>query len=494
MKNNIEGFVVYNKSDRKNKAFAVVSDSYECKAKSENIPSKFKKYIVPIEDKRFYEHNGIDIRGISRAMIRNFLNLKILEGGSTISQQLARNILRENSKTIERKVRETLKALKLEKSYSKNEILHLYFENVYFGKNLRGVRSASLHYFDKEPHSLTQKEILFLLTILRGPNYYINNIEIAKKRMLLLSKLLYENRSINNSQFNKLNSDSVKFSENKIIPLKAATIPYITETINYPKKTINSSIIPKAQNLANEFVKSSKYPISIVIIKEKKVIGFSSSYGADYPFIFKSNVGSTLKPFIYYFARKRGIPIDETFDSYKNNLNWNVREASLTKSIINLNEALFISNNNSFINIVEKIGLNETLSFLSNLLNIPLNELFPSSILGATKNGISLYELAINYNNFLNFNLDENKSELKVILNKIFREKIKINIDNAFLKTGTTNNDDERIAIINHAKTTYAILRNENPQNDSSKEGNFLDHIKKLFLPIFNSKNDYKWI
>ena len=150
MNDEIDGFVIYNKSENKSKAFAVVSENYECNAKFSNLPNQFKKFIVPIEDKRFFKHNGIDFRGISRAILRNSINLKVLEGGSTISQQLARNILRDNSRTIYRKIKESYKAINLENSFSKDEILNLYFDNVYFGKNLRGVRTASIFYFDKD--------------------------------------------------------------------------------------------------------------------------------------------------------------------------------------------------------------------------------------------------------------------------------------------------------------------------------------------------------
>ncbi|WP_162989976.1 biosynthetic peptidoglycan transglycosylase [Chryseobacterium sp. 6424] len=193
MDKNFDGFVIYTKTNNKNKAYAIVSENYECKAETSKIPEKFKKYIVPIEDKRFYNHNGIDLKGTTRALLRNFANLKVLEGGSTLSQQLARNLLKDNSKTLIRKIRETLIAFKLEYKYSKDEILNLYFNNVYFGKNLRGVRSASLFYFDKEPEKLNTNEIVFLITILRGPNYYLNNIEATIRRKNMLSELLYKN-------------------------------------------------------------------------------------------------------------------------------------------------------------------------------------------------------------------------------------------------------------------------------------------------------------
>lgn len=493
MNKEINGFVIYNQNNT-NKAFGIVSENYECKAKSIKIPEKLKEYIVPLEDKRFFEHKGVDYRGIARALIRNFQNMKVLEGGSTISQQLARNLLNENSKTINRKIRETFKALEIEKSHTKDQILDLYFENVYFGKNIRGIRSASLSYFDKEPERLTHSEILFLITILRGPNYYLSNLDKANKRLKLLSKLLYENQNINFNQLTKLNRRNIKIFSNKIIPIRNSSIPFIAKNIDYNTKTIISTLTDFHQKFADNFVRESKYPTSVIIIKNEKVVGFSSYYGSDYPFIFKSNVGSTLKPFIYYLAKKKGITNQRKFNSYSNNLNWKVREATYVKPQLHIDDALFYSNNNSFINISDEIGIDNTLEFLSKTLRTTSNELFPSTILGATKNGISLYELALTYNKFLSQDIDEEKQQLLKILNKIFKSKVKINIEDAFLKTGTTNDNTERLAIVQHADETYAFLRNENPENDSSKDGDIFKQLKRTFTNFFKPPKEYKWM
>lgn len=494
MKNDFDGFVIYNKVSKNNEVFAVVSENHECKAISTTIPKKFKEFIIPIEDKRFYTHNGIDLRGTTRALIRNFLNNKILEGGSTISQQLARNLLNDNSKTLQRKIKETWKAIKLENYFSKDEILDLYFNNVYFGKNFRGIRTASLHFFDKEPEKLSNKEILFLITILRGPNFYLNNIESTNNRFKMLSKLLFENKRISLNQYRKIRNKKVEICNNKISIVRNEVIPFITEKINQKEKKIISTLSHFYQNFAENFVKISKYPTSVIIIKNEKVIGFSSYYGSDYPFLFKSNVGSTLKPFIYYFAKKKGITNSIKFESYSNSLGLNIKEASLVNQKLNIDEALFYSNNNSFINISERIGMDETLNYIKDIFEFSEEEIFPSTILGATKYGISLFQLTLAYNKFLSHNIDNNKKDLLNVLNKIFKTKLNIDIENAFLKTGTTNQNKERLAIIHHAEITYGFLRNENLENDSSKEGNIFQNIRKAFIKIIETPKDYKWI
>src|SRR5690606_13094411 len=152
---------------------------------------------------RFYQHKGLDFRGISRAILVNIKENKITQGGSTITQQLARNLLRDNSKTLTRKVKEALKAYSLEAKHSKDEIIDLYFNNIYFGRNLRGIRAAGLYYFGKELNRLSHVELVALLTILRGPNYYINHLDKAYLRFQSISKTLLEKRLISKNRFDK---------------------------------------------------------------------------------------------------------------------------------------------------------------------------------------------------------------------------------------------------------------------------------------------------
>src|SRR5690606_28451688 len=116
------------------------------------------------------------------------------------------------------------------------------------------------------------------------------------------------------------------------------------------------------------------------------------------------------------------------------------REAEYRESNLTLDQALFYSNNNAFINAVSKIGIELTLNHLSEVLNRDVSEFFPSSILGATKNGITLYELGLAYSTFFSKeSLSAAKKDCLSVLNKIFKEKLNLDVENAFLKTGTTN-------------------------------------------------------
>lgn len=169
-----------------------------------------------------------------------------------------------------------------------------------------------------------------------------------------------------------------------------------------------------------------------------------------------------LKPFLYCHLRDNGISQYEKFNAVKNDLNWEVREVGYYKSQLNLKEALYYSNNNSFINAAHKINIESSLKFLENTFNRKHGEFYASSILGATTNGISLFELAFAYSSFfVPSTLSDSKIECLSILNKIFIDKLGSIVENAFLKTGTTNGNKERFAILGNPELTFAVLRNE---------------------------------
>ncbi len=495
MKDELDGYVVYCKDSDKETPLGVVSDSYDCQAVSNYVPSRLKNFLIEIEDRRFYSHSGIDLKGISRAIIENLKAGSIIQGGSTISQQLARNIIHDTRRTLTRKVKETIKAIQIEKQYSKDEILNLYFSNVYFGKNIWGLRAAGLFYFGKEVEKLTQPELIYLLTILRGPNYYSKRTEIALDRYKTINNILYDRKVISKNRFQKNIKSKPTITETQLSSFKKASIAYITNRIDEKRKTIISTIDLKTQEFAKRFVAESKYPVSIVALKKGEIIGFASTYGTDYPFISKSNVGSTLKPFLYCHLRNNGISEFEKFDSFKNNLDWEVREVGYYNSKLNIQEALLYSNNNAFLNAANKIGFETNLKFLADIFNKPETDFFPSSILGATKSGISLYELALAYSNYFSSNnLTDTKVECLTILNKIFYEKLGLKIENAFLKTGTTNDNKERYAVLGNAELTFAVLRNHNEINDRSKEGGFMNHISRNIFSMFKTNKNYQWI
>lgn len=262
MDKELEGYVIYCKDANREIPFGVVSDTFECKATSGFIPTKLKDFLVQIEDKRFFKHNGIDLKGISRALFENIKAGKIVQEGSTITQQLARNILKDNSKTVSRKLREIIKAIQLEYRFSKEEIINLYFNNVYFGKNLRGIRTAGLYYFGKEVEKLNQSELLYLLTILRGPNYYLKRPEITREKYNFISNTLHQRKLISKSRNQKNIKTTLNLKESQLQNIKSVSIPFITEQTDYKQKKILSTIDIKIQTFVKQFVIDSKYPVS----------------------------------------------------------------------------------------------------------------------------------------------------------------------------------------------------------------------------------------
>jgi penicillin-binding protein 1A len=139
------------------------------------VPKLVKNAFIAAEDKSFYDHGGLDFQGIARAalfMAQNYGTGKRPQGASTITQQVAKNFLLTNEATFQRKIKEALLALKMERTYSKDKILELYLNDIYLGFAAYGVAAASLLYFDKSVHELTPAEAAYLAALPKGPNNY----------------------------------------------------------------------------------------------------------------------------------------------------------------------------------------------------------------------------------------------------------------------------------------------------------------------------------
>ena len=136
------------------------------------IPDTLQKSFVVMEDKDFYKHKGIDFKAIIRAVIANTENDEIVQGASTITQQLAKNIFLSQEVTWQRKVKEIFVAWDLEKKYTKDQILEFYLNNIYFSNGYYGVGAAARGYFDKEVSELTVAEQVFIAAIPNNPTRY----------------------------------------------------------------------------------------------------------------------------------------------------------------------------------------------------------------------------------------------------------------------------------------------------------------------------------
>lgn len=152
--------------------------------KLDQVPKNLQDAFVAVEDNRFYDHIGVDPRGIARAIWANLRGRTVSEGGSTITQQLAKNAYLTQDRTLKRKIQEVFLALRLEHQYTKSEILELYLNQIYFGQGAYGVQAAARTYFGKDVEDLTLNECAMLAGIPKSPNYYspLNNLQAAQER------------------------------------------------------------------------------------------------------------------------------------------------------------------------------------------------------------------------------------------------------------------------------------------------------------------------
>ncbi len=169
----------------------------------DSIPEYFKKALVAVEDRKFYKHWGVDVARVFKAAVKNLLAGGIKEGASTITMQLARNLFLTHKTTLERKVQEAYLAVKLEETFTKEEILEKYANTVCFGRGAYGLLVASKIYFDKSPKDLTLSECAFLVGILKNPEKYngYRDYEAAIARRNLVLRLMRDQGFISESEW-----------------------------------------------------------------------------------------------------------------------------------------------------------------------------------------------------------------------------------------------------------------------------------------------------
>ena len=159
------------------------------------LPKMYVNAVISVEDKRFYKHNGIDIIAICRAVINDIKAMSYVEGGSTITQQLAKNMYFTQEKIMERKIAEVFMAWKIEANYSKEDIFELYVNSIYFGNGYYTVKEACKGYFNKDISEMTDYECIMLAGIPNAPSVYAPtvNLELAKQRQKQVMDKMIEN-------------------------------------------------------------------------------------------------------------------------------------------------------------------------------------------------------------------------------------------------------------------------------------------------------------
>ena len=201
--------------DRNGKVASNVATNRTKGVKIEDLPKYVPNAVVAIEDERFYEHGGFDIKGIARAFFSNLFVGQITGGGSTLTQQLTKNALLSPERTYKRKAEELFLAVKIEKVYSKNEILQMYLNQVYFGSGAWGISNASKKYFDKNITDVSVSEAAMLAGLLHSPNYLdpYKNYDLAMKRRNTVLSKMKELGLINSSQYNKAKKEKIRLHD-----------------------------------------------------------------------------------------------------------------------------------------------------------------------------------------------------------------------------------------------------------------------------------------
>ena len=311
------------------------------------IPLVMQEASIAAEDSNFYSHRGLDFTGIIRAFWVNFRSGKTLQGASTITQQLAWNLFLTKEKTLQRKIKEAILSIRLEKIYSKEQILEMYLNMIYFGHGAWGIHSASLLYFNREPSELDLSEAALLAGIVKGPEYYtpLRHPERASERQAyVLGRMIHEGM-ITSEQAQAAQKIELDFQTLKKPAIMFDEAPYFISHILFEQllPTYGSDMVYRGglrihttldldvQYAAEEAIKGLKSEGAIVAIDPGTGEILAMVGGKDFEQSKFNRAtqafrqpGSSFKPFVYTAALLKGLrPVDHILDapvSYDNGI------------------------------------------------------------------------------------------------------------------------------------------------------------------------------
>ena len=390
---------------------------------------------ISIEDKHFYNHVGFDYLRIMKAMTVNIKNMKNLEGASTITQQLAKNLFLDFDKTWERKIEEAWLTIKLESNFTKNEILEGYLNTINYG-GVFGIENASIYYFGKSAKDLNLAEASILAGIPKSPSYYspITNYNNAKMRQKIILNAMVNNKFINESEKEQAISEKLnivgkyeKNNSNTLMYYQDAVIKELNSIKSIPKSFIKTGGLKIYTNLdlntqidlennIEKYLKNDQdLQVASVMVNPNNgkiiaLIGGRNYKKSEFNRAIESKrqVGSTLKPFLYYSALENGFTASTTFNSSKTTFVFSNDEKYSPKNYgdiyankdITMAAALAYSDNiyavkthlflgeNNLVNMLNRIGITSNLS--------PV----PSLALGTSE--INIIDMTSSYSVFAN--------------------------------------------------------------------------------------------
>ncbi|WP_078548331.1 transglycosylase domain-containing protein [Litchfieldia alkalitelluris] len=240
----------------------------------DDVPDYVQNAFVAVEDTRFYQHHGIDIRSITRALYKDIMAGSKVEGGSTITQQLAKNVFLTSDKTWLRKTKEVVIALNLEKKYSKSKLLEMYLNRIYFGHGAYGIQAASKLYFNKNVNDLTAEEGALLAGIPKAPSTYspILNLDNAKNRRDLILSIM-EDRGFLTAE------EAVRY-QGRVVTLNVHQDTSAPELMTYIDMVFNEA--KTLYGLSNEELLRGGYTITVPLKREVQDIAYQLFQNSSY--------------------------------------------------------------------------------------------------------------------------------------------------------------------------------------------------------------------
>ncbi|QIP03345.1 transglycosylase domain-containing protein [Bradyrhizobium symbiodeficiens] len=298
-----------------------------------DLPPYLPKAFIAIEDRRFYSHFGIDPVGILRALVTNVMHRGVSQGGSTLTQQLAKNLFLTQERTVQRKLQEVELAIWLERKHSKDEILELYLNRVYFGSGAYGVEAAAQRYFGKSAKNVTVAEAAMLAGLVKSPSRLApnRNPEGAEARARIVLAAMADAKFITDAQAQA----SIGHPSYNVKPVGAGTINYVADWIGEvlddlvgqidESIKVETTIDPKLQSVAEAAIidelaaKSVKFNVSqgalVAMTPDgavRAMVGGRNYSESQYnrAVTAKRQPGSSFKPFVYLTALEQGLTPD----------------------------------------------------------------------------------------------------------------------------------------------------------------------------------------
>ncbi len=463
----------------------------------ENIPSLLWRGLIGIEDSRFVSHPGIDLKSIARALITDIKEMRFAQGGSTITQQLVKNLFFSNERKLIRKIKEAIYALYIESQYEKDQILAAYFNEVFWGTlsgvKIKGFYAASLAFFSKRPEKLQEYEVAILVSLLKGPNYYspIFHPERLKERAKVVFETLKEkdfivdlNSKWSDKKFDLWVKNLKKNHEQNWLKDIYKTLERQTHVVNQFESFVFQRAVTNIVTRIYERVEEKDFAV-------KALIGEVGCYqNCDY-FSFYSKferskekaieeerhqVGSILKPIFYQILLHNGVKLTDLVETKPITLNlksgkWTPKDSSQgEEEEITVLRALRKSRNIPLVRIASEVGFkkieNEAILYLPQL-KVPLAQ-YPSQMLGAVE--LSVKDVFDTYRQYIQtecqriedgeYSFEESLMYLlsehdETTISKIVNSKLK---DAPFFgKTGTTNKGLDNWYVAFDGKYIYAI-------------------------------------